>query len=359
MSTPGPVPPETIVAAIINAAGEIGADQEDTPPEATKSAPSKSQATCLVDLAITAGVDLWHSPAGEPYATLPADGHREHHRLKSVAVRDWLARRYHAGTGGVPGGQAISDAMAVLGGMARFDGKPWVTAVRVGGGAEAVYLDLGGPTWKAVEITSAGWEVVADPPVRFVRSLGMLALPEPVRGGSIDELRPLVHVANEDDFRLLVGWVLGALRPTGPYPMLSLVGEQGSGKSTVARVVRRLFDPHKAELRAEPKSVDDIMVAAARSRVIALDNLSHVAPWLSDALCRISTGGALTKREHYSNDDEVIIEAIRPTILTSITDVVTRGDLLDRGIAVTLPELPEGARLPERELWRRYHAALP
>jgi hypothetical protein len=340
---------------------------ETRPPEPTltpraetaESAPHKSQATRLVDLALAAHVELWHSPTGDPYVTLPTDGHREHHRLSTGAVRDWLARRHHAETRGAPGSQAIADALTVLSGMARYDGAEHATAVRVGGGGVAVYVDLGDPTWRAVEITPAGWRVVTHPPVRFVRSRGMLALPEPTRGGSIAELRALVHVASNRDYRLLIGWLLGALRPSGPYPLLSLVGEQGAGKSTAARVVRRLIDPHVAELRAEPRTIDDIMIAATRSRVVALDNLSHLAPWLSDALCRISTGGALTKRELYSDDNETIIEAVRPTIVTSIADIVTRGDLLDRAIAMTLPVLPERDQLPEAELWRRFDAARP
>lgn len=331
-----------------------------TPPvDPAQSAPGKSQATRLVDLALAAGVELWHSCMGDPYVTLPADGHREHFRLSTAAVRDWLARRHHAETRCAPGRQAIADALNVLSGMARFDGAEHATAVRVAGGREAVYVDLGNPTWDAIKVTPAGWHVVPDAPVRFVHSRGMLALPAPVRGGSIDELRALVRLTGEGDFRLLIGWVLGALRPAGPYPLLSLVGEQGSGKSTAARLVRRLIDPHVAELRAEPRTIDDIMIASSRSRVVALDNLSHLAPWLSDALGRVSTGGALTKRELYSNDDETIIEAVRPTIVTSIADIVTRGDLLDRAIAVTLPVLPEGDRLPEAELWRRYDNALP
>ncbi len=287
--------------------------------------PRKSQATRLVDLALGAGVELWHSPAGDPYVTLPADGHREHHRLNAGAVRDWLARRHYAKTHGAPGSQAIADALAVLSGRARYDGAEHETAVRVAGGPDAVYLDLGDPSWRAVQITPDGWRVITDPPVRFIRSRGMLALSEPTRGGSIADLRALVHVASDGDYRLIIGWLLGALRPTGPYPLLSLVGEQGGGKSTVARLVRRLIDPHVAELRAEPRTIDDVMIAASRSRVVALDNLSHLAPWLSDALCRVATGGALTKRELYSNDDETIIEAVRPTIVTSIADVVARG----------------------------------
>lgn len=189
---------------------------------------------------------------------------------------------------GAPGSQAIADALAVLSGMARYDGAEHATAVRVGGGHEVVYLDLGGPTWEAVEVSAHGWRVVADPPVRLIRSTGIL--PGPVRGGSIEALRALIHVASEQDYRLLVGWLLGALRSDGPYPLLSIVGEQGSGKSMSARVVRRLIDPHVAELRAEPRSIDDVMIDATRSRVVALDNLSHLEPWLSDALCRVSTG---------------------------------------------------------------------
>lgn len=354
---------EQLTAADIPWGGRSPAPSEAAPApppvEPAESGPRKSQATRLVDLALAAGAELWHSPAGDPHITLPADGHREHHRLNTSAVRDWLARRHHAETRCAPGSQAIADALTVLSGIARYDGAAHATAVRVAGGHTAVYLDLGDPTWGAVEATPAGWRVVTDPPIRFVRSRGMLALPEPVRGGSIDQLRALIHVASDGDYRLLVGWLLGAMRPAGPYPLLSFVGEQGTGKSTAARCVRRLIDPHVAELRAEPRTIDDIMIAATRSRVVALDNLSHLAPWLSDALCRVSTGGALTKRELYSNDDETIIEAVRPMIVTSIADIVTRGDLLDRAIAVTLPVLPEGDRLPEAELWRRYDAAVP
>lgn len=345
--------------AVPHTAAMIDAALADPPAKSAEAAPHKSQATRLVDLAIAAGLDLWHSPAGVPYITLPTGEHREHHRLNTRAVRDWMARKHHSATRGAPGNQAIADALAVLSGMARYDGAEHATAVRVGGGCEAVYLDLGDPTWRAVEITPAGWRVVTDPPVRLVRSRGMLPLPEPTRTGSVAELRALVHLSSDGDYRLLIGWLLGALRPSGPYPLLSLVGEQDAGKSTAARLVRRLIDPHVAELRAEPRTVDDIMIAATRSRVVALDNLSHLAPWLSDALCRVSTGGALSKHELYSDDEETIIEAVRPTIVTSIADIVTRGDLLDRAIALTLPVLPEGDRLPETELWRRYDSAMP
>jgi hypothetical protein len=222
-----------------------------------------------------------------------------------------------------------------------------------------VYIDLGDPAWRAIEISPAGWAIEPEPRVRFLRARGARPLVVPTRDGSIDALRDLVHIATDDDYRLVVGWLVGALRPTGPYPLLALAGEQGAGKSTAARVIRRLVDPSIAELRAEPRTIDDVMIAAARSRVVALDNLSHIEPWLSDALCRLSTGGAMTKRELYTDGEEIILEAVRPAILTSVTDIVVRGDLLDRAIAITLPVVAESARVTEDVLWARFAATAP
>jgi hypothetical protein len=222
-----------------------------------------------------------------------------------------------------------------------------------------VYLDLGDPTWRAVEVTADGWRVVTDPPVRFRRGRALLALPVPMPGGTLDALRDVIHVGSEDDWRLLAAWLIGAMRASGPYPPLALDGEQGSGKSTTARMLRRVIDPSGAELRAEPREIRDLMIAASGGWIVALDNVSHLQPWLSDALCRISTGGALSTRQLYTDGDEHIVEAIRPILITGITSVITRGDLQDRTITVTLPTIPDQRRRPERDLWAAYDRSRP
>ena len=101
------------------------------------------------------------------------------------------------------------------------------------------------------------------------------------------------------------------------------------------------------------------MIAASSGWIIALDNLSHLPPWLSDGLCRLSTGGALTKRELYTNGDEFIMEAMRPVILTGITDVVHRGDLQDRAISITLPPISRYERRSESELRADFNRVAP
>ena len=321
----------------------------DTPPR-------ESQATRLVRLGRAA--ELWHTPDGEAWATIDPGGHREHWPLRSRGYREWLARQCYEAYGQVPHSQAMQDALAVLEGDAKYAGPEHPVHVRVAEHDGAIYLDLADPQWRAVKIAAGGWRVVSDPPVRFRRARGMQPLPEPQRGGSLDLLWRYVNVA-EEDRPLVAAWVVMLLQPRGPYPVLALGGEQGSGKSTAARVLRRLIDPNEADLRSEPREVRDLAIAARNGWIVAIDNASKLVQWLSDALCRLSTGAGFATRELYSDHDEIIIQAQRPVIITSIADVVTAPDLLDRALLITCPSLPDSAREPEEAFWRRFAADHP
>jgi hypothetical protein len=320
-----------------------------------------SHATQLVQMAEDAGIQLFHTPAGEPFATVPVDAHRETLSLTrgATGMKRWLARRFHEAGKGAAGAQVIQDALNVLEAKAMFDGPELPIFARVAAHDGAIYLDLGDAAWQAVEIRSGGWRVVTEPPVKFRRSRGMIALPYPIAGGSIEELRLFVNVDDDDGWALLLGWLVGALAPTGPYPLLSLHGEQGSAKSTTARVLRALIDPNSASLRAEPREVRELMISATNGWCLALDNLSSVPAWLSDALCRLSTGGGFATRELHTDSDEVIFDAQRPVLLTGIEELATRSDLLDRTILLELPRIPPEAVSTERELWRAFEDARP
>ena len=204
----------------------------------------------------------------------------------------------------------------------------------------------------------SGWEIVVDVPVNFVRAAGALALPEPIGGESLDDLRAFVNSPDED-WPLLKAFLRGCLNPRGPYPLLSLNGEQGSAKSTTARMIRSLLDPRMPDLRAEPREIRDLAIAARGSWLVTFDNISHLPHWLSDALCRLSTGGGFATRELYTNFDEALFDAMRPVILTGITDYVVKDDLLDRTIQVTLSAIPEDRRRTEKALWAAFEAARP
>ncbi len=327
--------------------------------------PKVTQAGELAALADDA--ELWHAPDGKPYATILVEGHREHHPIGSRAFRDYLAHRYYQASGRVPGGQATQDALVTLSGRARFEGQEYPVAVRVAARDGALYLDLGNAAWEAVRIDPAlphGWAVVADPPVRFRRPRGQAALPTPVPGGDVDDLRPFLNCGAGEAydagiFVLAVAWLLAAFRPTGPYPALALHGEQGSAKSTTARVLCALVDPNITPLRTGPRDERDLAVAANNRHVVAFDNLSDLRDWLSDALCRLATGGGFGTRELYSDDEEAIFNLIRPVLLNGIEDLATRPDLGERTIALILPTIPDTQRRDEAAFWAAFEAARP
>lgn len=100
-------------------------------------------------------------------------------------------------------------------------------------------------------------------------------------------------------------------------------------------------------------------VTANNSWVVAFDNLSRLTPWLSDAICRLSTGGGFATRVLYKNDDEAIFDVLRPVIITSIEDVATRADLLDRCLRVTLQVIPDYRRQTEAKLMEAFTEARP
>ena len=169
-------------------------------------------------------------------------------------------------------------------------------------------------------------------------------------------LRAFLNVRSDDDFVLVVAWALAVLRNRGPYPALVLSGEQGSAKSTFSAILRALLDPNTAPLRALPREDRDLFIAASNGHVLAFDNVSGLPAWISDTLCRLATGGGFAVRQLYTDQDEVLFDAARPVILNGIEDIVTRPDLADRAVFLTLEPIPEERRRPEAELWAAFEA---
>ena len=243
--------------------------------------------------------------------------------------------------------------------MSRFDGPEQIVSIRVAGLGDKIYIDLGTRDWSAVEVSTTGWRVVAEPPVRFRRSKGLLALPMPERGGDVNALRPFLNLKTDADFSLAVSWLIAALRNLGPYPVLVLTGEHGTAKTTLSRIFRALIDPNSSSQRSLPRSDRDLFVSANNGYVMALDNVSNLPPWLSDSLARLATGGSFSTRELYTDSEESLFDAVRPIILNGIEDFVSRGDLADRAVGLTLTVIPEDQRRDEETFWAEFNTAAP
>ncbi len=310
-------------------------------------------------LRLASGARFFRSADGRLHGAVPVDDRREIYGLKSASFRDWLIERYRSEGGQPPQADVVRRVLTSLEARARFDRSTPAVHVRVGRDSERgrgdFYIDLGDASGKAVKINAEGWLVVDQSPVHFWRPDGQLPLPAPSRGGSIEGLRPYVNLA-ERDFRLLVGWMAAALLPEGPYPILAVHGEQGSAKSTLAKVVRLLVDPQAAPVLTLPRSTRDLMATAIGGWLLVYDNISVLPNWLSDGLCLLATGGGFAARALHSNDERSVIHAERAVILNGIDEFVRREDLADRCVFLELPAIGASSRRAQVEFWQSFRA---
>lgn len=332
----------------------------------------QSERDRIVEAVLDTGAVFWRDATDRAFCTIQVDNRTMRFAVRSDAfkrvVRYLYGKKNMVATRG--GKSALRpaaasdaalresvnalDAIAIMG-ERRANARPRSC---FGQGGE-VWLDLGDESWRAVRITRDGWMVVDGADVPLIRPAGVLALPTPEEGGTVEDLRQFFGRGGEDAFMLMAGWLVAALYPRGPYPVLALDGEQGSGKTTLCRMIRALVDPNEADVAPIPRDERDAVIACSNGTVLALDNISAITPEMADVLCRIATGAGFRTRRLYADNDEFIVRVCNPVLLNGIPALLARGDLADRALAITLPKMPDAQRAPEAALWRDFEAARP
>jgi len=332
-------------------------DTDDDPDDDETSKPKKSIATQLVEQS-AAHYDLGVSTDGLPFG-LERDGPNVAHPLRGgrLGLRAALAELFMDVTDRAAPAGALADALLVIEGRCRRC-DPTPLHIRVAPYGDGVVIDLGTPDGRAVVIEPTGWKVTDRSPVTFRRSELTMPLPEPVRTG-LDLLAEPIGNVSKRSWPLVLGWLVAGFMPMIPHPIMLLRGEQGTGKSTMATALGALLDPTAAPLRSMPRDPEQWTVAASGSWLVALDNMSNVSPWLSDALCRAVTGEGTVRRKLYTDDDVSVIAFRRVIIMTAIDAGSLRGDLADRLLPVDLDTIEPGARRTDADLARQLADNLP
>ena len=318
-----------------------------------------SAADRLIGLVLETGIEFFHDPGQHGWACVRVDGHWQNHPIRSRPFQLFLLRTYYRETGNSPGAQAIRATLELFEAKALFDGEESPINLRVANHRAKLYLDLCDRAWRAVEIDAEGWRIVNQPPPRFHRTRGSQPLPAPERGGSLEELRGFLNVDHQG-WTLIKAFLVAALRPSVPCPILVAKGEQGAGKTTACRIISALIDPRTGALRGVPREVRDLTAAARNSWLVCFDNLSHLPEELADAACRLATGGGFGGRELYSDHDEAIFDATRPMVFNAIPDLgAARPDFLDRAVIVEFLDLKPEMRRDEAQFWRQFEEVRP
>jgi hypothetical protein len=274
------------------------------------------------------------------------DSHYETFAVDSDEMKYHLRRAYfekskaEIGIGLTLSKRDLTEMIEKLEARAQFEGPQCTVCLRAGEHDGALYLDLCDPLWRAVRISGGGWEVLGSapsPPTLFRRTEGMLSLPIPEQGGTAEELKSFLNVT-DSQFVLIQGWLLGALRSRGPFPLLVLHGPAGSAKTSLCQMLRDLTDPNSVPLLPAPHDTADLDVAAMHSHVLVFDNISRLSQRLSDSFCRLATGGGTVRRQFFTRQRQVRFPHVaRPMIANGITEFISAPDLLDRAIIIPMP----------------------
>jgi hypothetical protein len=308
--------------------------------------PKSTKAALIIELAEPHIVELFCDEHKVPYLTFRAGGREFTAPIEEAECVSFLRDVYYRETGEGASKSSIDDARYTLAAIAQFSGVQHTVWVRSASYNDEIYYDLADQAGRVVRITETGYEVTTNVPVKFYRPDIMKAMPVPVSGGTTEDLFELMNVAAEHR-PLVLGWLMVAMRPAGEYFLLMLNGPHGTGKSTVASTLLHLIDPSFAELRNLPDKERDLAVAAKWSRTLVFDNLSTLNLKMSDAFCRMATGGVFTIRALFTNSKEYVMKMWRPVIFTGIPDLAERGDLASRSLSLRLDPIGSTRRDPE------------
>ncbi len=340
-----------------------GAPDSESPNSESSDDDSGDSSAADVLLQLAEKATFFHTPKDEAFATYPRGKGWDTSRVQSESFEDWLRHEYYKLTKGAPPSQALADAKDTLEAKGKFDGSQREVNLRVGAhpneDTDRIYVDLCNEDREVLELSKDRLETITDPPVQFrrVQNTGALPAPEPSKDG-LERLRKYTSV-DDDHFALLLAFMVQCFNPRSPYPLLFLHGEQGSGKSTLTRMITEIVDPSTLDTRSLPSGERDLVIAAENARVLAFDNSSNLSSNLSDVLCRLSTGSGFTTRTLYSDRGEEIFESARPVIINGIEQVAERSDLMDRSLFVELQSIPENERRTEQDLWKEFREDQP
>ena len=303
----------------------------------------------LVKLALK-NAFFFKDPDSRAFARIKIGKHHELYPLRSSSFEDWLSAINFKEFDEVAPSKLKSDVTLHLEGTTRLLGDTHAVSLRVYGMEKYIELDLGDKDWKSVCITKDGLKVRKHKNF-FYRNKSMKALPFPSRD-KLDKnwAENIFNICGNSQSMLIMGWLIGCFMSEGPKPMLVIQGEQGSGKSFLASILRSLVDPAKADKTSLPSSERDLYVQAQNNYVLSFDNQRTLYKRHSDWLCRMVTGGGYSTRRLYTNTEEEVFSASRPIILNGITQIADQPDLIDRSIFINIPGINADERKPEKEL---------
>lgn len=337
---------------------EISEINNENHNEAEAEAKTDNRTSSVLALLIAiqeSGVELFHDQYKDTYIARYGDGSSAA-KINSKVTKLWLIEYAYTNLKTIPSTDTVNRAIQSLSARAYFAGTQYPLEVRSVHNTDGLWYDLGE---RAVHITKNGWEIPYDVPLVFRRFPHQKKQVRPILGGKIQLLLKYINITNKQDQLLFLVYVIAAFIPEFPHPLLILHGAQGAGKTTPMRVMKELIDPSELSGLSAPKNIEGFVQTISHHSFIFYDNLSTMPEWFSDALARAATGDSFSKRELYTDDDDVIYRFQKIIALNGINQVVYKSDLLDRSILLNLERISPKDRKESQVFWAEFELDRP
>jgi hypothetical protein len=266
-----------------------------------------------------------------------------------------LTRLLYNYEGKAPSNDGLIGARRVLDMLAHDSGDVRELHTRAAYHEGAVFYELS--PGRVVRIDEHGWEVDPDPPVYFRAVKNLKPLPDPARGGRLEDFAEFVNLKTDRDLRLFLTYVTLTPLAHVQRPILQTTGVMGAGKTTASRIVKRSLDPTNNEAVTIDRR--DFLQKAAHCYVLMLDNQNSLPEWFQDMLCRLVTGESDSKRVLYTDEEDLVWSMQRAVLLNGINPPSERGDVQDRTLPIELERLDKRKRLPEDDFWMQFSLKHP
>ncbi|MBJ6360907.1 hypothetical protein ACFOQM_06285 [Paenibacillus sp. GCM10012307] len=346
----------------MNTSGTAGLTQTLDTAQTTLESPQlqekkETQTDTLIRLA--SELKLFLNQYNEAYAVIESSGKREIQKIGSKALDRWLMRQYFADFNSPPSPDAIKQTNRVLMMKAHEEELVYPLHLRIAHHQDSIYYDNGDVSGSVIKISNEGYRVEAQPPILFHRTLNVAPQSLPAAGGKLSDILQHVRIKDEWDELLFMIYLVTCFIPGIPHPALIFSGEKGAAKTTSTRIIRSLVDPAKQDTTFLPSGTGDLALSLSKNYMLCLDNLDSLTAEKSDLLCTAVTGGGISKRKLFTDDEEVILSFKRCIVLNGIHVVASRPDLLDRSILIELERIEEKDRKEESTIWADFEAAKP
>jgi hypothetical protein len=297
---------------------------------------------------------LFKNQFDSAFAAIQINGHREIVPLhKSKRLDLWVRKTFYDETENTLGSEVLKEVVETLEAKALFDGQMKALELRISKDPHdelTYWYDLCNEKWEAIKITEQGWSIVKsdEVPIIFRRYSGHQAqvYPSEVYPSDIlDHFIGLINLKDSKNTKLLVKcYIIAVLIPGIAKAMLMVHGPKGAAKTAFEDLLKVLLDPSILTSLTLPRTSEALVQQLMHNFLIYYDNVSTLPEWLSNDLCRAVTGTASSKRELYTDDDDVIYQYMKPIGFNGINLAATRSDALDRGLIIETERIKDEKR---------------